>query len=194
MQALVVFLCLAISTAALGGIEVYRWIDAEGQVHYSDRPSPGADRVAIDVTPPGSTPVAGVSSAGSARAAGKKDSAAAAYDSLTIQAPGQDETLWNIGGQLDVAVVPQPALQQGHRLQLVLDGQTAAELEPGATRTSLSDVPRGQHTLEAKIQDQSGATLIQSAPVTFYVQQSSVARNPPVVNPPPPVVQPPIRP
>ncbi|MFZ1625330.1 MAG: DUF4124 domain-containing protein [Gammaproteobacteria bacterium] len=189
MQALVVFLCLAISTAALGGIEVYRWIDAEGQVHYSDRPSPGADRVAIDVAPAGSTPVAGASSAGSAQAAAKKDSAAAAYDSLTIQAPGQDETLWNIGGQLDVAVALQPPLQAGHRVQLLLDGQPVAELEPGTTQTRLSDVYRGQHTLMAKIQDESGSTLIQSAPVNFYVQQSSVARNPS-----PPVVQPPIRP
>lgn len=74
-------------------------------------------------------------------------------------------------------------------MQLLLDGQPVAELEPGTTQTRLSDVYRGQHTLMAKIQDESGSTLIQSAPVNFYVQQSSVARNPS-----PPVVQPPIRP
>ena len=189
MQALIVFLCLALPAAAFGGAEVYRWVDTDGQVHFSDRPSPGAERVAIDVTPPGSTTVAGASSSGSAPIAGQNASAATAYESLTIQSPEQEQTLWNIGGQLDVAVAPQPALQPGHRLQLVLDGQAVAELEPGTTRTRLSDVYRGQHTLLAKIQDASGATLIQSPPVTFYVQQRSVASNPPAVNPLPSVAQ-----
>ncbi len=176
------FLCLALSAAATGGVEVYRWVDDEGQVHYSDRPSPGADRVAIDVTPPGSTPVAGAPSPERTPAAARNRSIAAAYDSLTIQAPGQDETLWNIAGQLDVAVALQPSLQAGHRVQLLLDGRPVAELEPGATRTRLSDVYRGQHTLQGTIQDESGATLMQSAPVTFYVQQSALGTNP-VVNP-----------
>jgi len=176
------FLCLALSAAASGGVEVYRWVDDEGQVHYSDRPSPGADRVAIDVAPPGSTPVAGAPPPERRPAAARNQSVAAAYDSLTIQAPGQDETLWNIAGQLDVAVALQPPLQAGHRVQLLLDGRPVAELEPGATRTRLSDVYRGQHTLQGAIQDESGATLMQSAPVTFYVQQSALGTNP-VVSP-----------
>jgi hypothetical protein len=194
MQALVMFLCLVLPAAAFAGAEVYRWVDAEGQVHYSDRPSPGADLVAIDVTPAVSTPVAGVSSSARAPAVTRDVPAATAYDSLAIQAPGQDETLWNIGGQLDVAVALQPALQPGHRLQLILDGRMAAELDAGLTRTRLTEVYRGQHTLTAKIQDASGTTLIQSAPVTFYVQQSSVAKSLPLANPPPPVAQPRVRP
>ncbi len=175
-------LCLALSAAASAGVEVYRWVDDEGQVHYSDRPSPGADRVAIDVTPPGSTPVAGGTSPRRTPPAAPNQPVATAYDSLTIQVPGQDETLWNIAGQLDVAVALQPPLQAGHRVQLLLDGRPVAELEPGTTRTRLSDVYRGQHTLQGTIQDESGATLMQSAPVTFYVQQSALGTNP-VVNP-----------
>lgn len=194
MQVLLVFLCLALPAAATAGAEVYRWVDTEGQVHYSDRPSPGADLVVIDVAPVGTTPVAGVSSTGRLPVATRDTPVAAAYDSLAIQSPGQDETLWNIGGQLDVAVALQPALQAGHRLQLILDGQTVAELDAGVTRTRLTEVYRGQHTLIAKIRDASDTTLMQSAPVTFYVQQSSVARNPPVTNPPPPVAQPRVRP
>ena len=126
--------------------------------------------------------------------------AAPAYEALTIQAPGQDETLWNIEGQLDVAVAPQPALQAGHTIQLLLDGQTAAELEPGATRSQISDVVRGQHTLLARIQDEFGTTLMQSDPVTFYVQQGTQDRTnpqvnpPPVANPRPPIARPPVRP
>lgn len=193
MQALVMFLCFALPAAALGGAEVYRWVDAEGQVHYSDRPSEGADRVVLDIVPPSSSPVVASSTPGRTPSKAGNETAPG-YEALTIQAPGQDETLWNIEGQLDVAVAPQPALQAGHRIQLLLDGQTAAELEPGATRTRLSDVYRGQHTLLARIQDEFGTTLKQSEPVTFYVQQGTQQRTNPLVNPPPPVVQPRIRP
>lgn len=193
------FLCFALPAAVLGGAEVYRWVDAEGQVHYSDRPGEGADRVVLDIVPPSSSPAVAVSAPGR-KSSKAGNETAPGYEALTIQAPGQDETLWNIEGQLDVAVAPQPALQAGHRIQLLLDGQTAAELEPGATRTRLSDVYRGQHTLLARIQDEFGTTLKQSEPVTFYVQQGTQQRtnplvNPrPVVNPRPPVAQPRVRP
>ena len=187
------FLCFALPAAALGGAEVYRWVDAEGQVHYSDRPGEGADRVVLDIMPPSSSPAAAGSTPG--RTPPKVgNETAPGYAALTIQAPGQDETLWNIEGQLDVAVAPQPALQAGHTIQLLLDGQTAAELEPGATRTRLSDVYRGQHTLQARIRDEFGTTLKQSDPVTFYVQQGTQQRTNPLVNPPPPVARPRIRP
>ncbi len=187
------FLCFALPAAALGGAEVYRWVDAEGQVHYSDRPSEGADRVVLDIAPPSSSAAVASSSSGPTQPSAGNETAPA-YEALTIQAPGQDETRWNIEGQLDVAVAPQPALQAGHRIQLLLDGQTAAELEPGVTRTQLSDVYRGQHTLLARIQDEFGTTLMQSDPVTFYVQQGTQAKTNPQVNPRPPVAQPRIRP
>jgi hypothetical protein len=194
MQAIFMSLCLALPAAALGGAEVFRWVDAEGQVHYSDRPSPGADRVAIDVVSPGSSPAVAGSSRGSGQSGTKSEPTAAAYEALTIQAPAQDETLWNIEGQLDVAVASQPGLQPGHRIQLLLDGQTAAELEPGETRTRLSDVYRGQHTLLARIQDDFGTTLKQSEPVTFLVQQPSQQNPNRAVNPLPPVPRPRARP
>lgn len=114
----------------------------------------------------------------------ESEETAVAYEALSIQAPAQEETLWNIEGQLDVAVASQPGLQAGHRIQLLLDGQTAAELEPGETRTRLADVYRGQHTLMARIQDEYGTTLKQSEPVTFYVQQPSQQRANPQANPP----------
>lgn len=193
------FLCFALPAAASGGAEVFRWVDADGQVHYSDRPGEGADRVVLDVVPPSSSPAVASASPGPAKSKAGNETAPG-YEALTIQAPGQDETLWNIEGQLDVAVAPQPALQAGHRIQLLLDGQTAAELEPGATRSQLSDVYRGQHTLLARIQDEFGTTLMQSDPVTFYVQQATQdttnpqVNPPPVVNPRPPVVRPRPRP
>lgn len=187
-------LCLVLPAAVFGGAEVYRWVDAEGQVHYSDRPSPGADRVAIDVVPPSSSPPVASPSPGRSQSGTGSKETVVAYEALTIQAPAQDETLWNIEGQLDVAVASQPGLQAGHRIQLLLDGQTAAELEPGATRTRLPDVYRGQHTLLARIQDEFGTTLKQSEPVTFYVQQSSQQRANQTVNPLPPVPRPSVQP
>jgi hypothetical protein len=193
MQALFLFLCFALPAATLAGAEVYRWVDAEGQVHYSDRPGEGADRVILDIVPASPAPAVAGASPESTKSKARNETAPA-YEALTIQAPAQDETLWNIEGQLDVAVAPQPALQAGHRIQLLLDGQSAAELEPGITRSRLSDVYRGQHTLLARIQDEFGTTLMQSDPVTFYVQQGTQGKITPQVNPRPRVAQPRVRP
>jgi hypothetical protein len=176
---------------ALGGADVYRWVDADGVVHYSDRPRAGAERVVIQAAPgvrlappPASAPRPGVD-----------DQGYLPYKAVTIASPAQDEVLWNIEGQLDVAVTVNPPLQAGHTLQLFLDGQPAAILAPGTTGTRLSGVFRGGHTLVAEVLDTSGSSLFQSETLEFSVRQTSV-ENPvnPLIPPAPPTPQPRPRP
>jgi hypothetical protein len=96
--------------------------------------------------------------------------------------------LWNIEGQLDVTVSVDPPLQAGHQLQLYLDGEPVATLDPGNNQIRLSGVYRGAHTLEAEVLDQEGESLLRSDPLPFSVRQTSI-QNP--VNPlAPPAPQP----
>lgn len=49
-------LMLAAACLVWGGLataEVYRWVDEDGEVHYSDRPVQGSESVDVDVPPPG---------------------------------------------------------------------------------------------------------------------------------------------
>ncbi|MGH8399705.1 MAG: DUF4124 domain-containing protein, partial [Gammaproteobacteria bacterium] len=43
---LIILLLLAMTTFAQAD-QVYKWVDAQGNVHYSDKPHPGAQKVKI---------------------------------------------------------------------------------------------------------------------------------------------------
>jgi len=172
-----VFIFLAL---ALGSADVYRWVDADGQEHYSDRPQSGAERITITVSPPASGPAS--SSRNVSADAPDSESAApiTGYESLTVTRPAQEQVLWNIEGQLDVAASVQPTLQPGHGLRFHLDGRTMLA-EPGESQTRFSEVFRGEHTLRVDVVDALGRTLISSPMTRFYVRQTAIPR--PVATP-----------
>ena len=167
----------ALLALALGSADVYRWIDADGQVHFSDQPQSGAERITINVSPPASSPGAGSSPNASSQFGDQTPATAVGYQSLTITSPAQDQVLWNIEGQLDVAAVVQPALQPGHVLRFYLDGRTEAAA-PGETRIQFPEVFRGEHTLRVEIADESGITLVSSPMSRFFVRQTSIINAP----------------
>lgn len=96
-----------------------------------------------------------------------------AYTSLVITQPAAEETIHDNTGTLAVELTLSPALQieQGHRIKLLLDG-TAMPVT-GTTSLTLTEIDRGAHTLQAAVEDQSGAVLIVSEPVSFYMWRAS---------------------
>lgn len=178
MQLLSVFLALA-----LGSADVYRWVDADGQAHYSDRPQSGAERITITISPPTGSPAQTGGGNASTQSAGEESPAlVTGYESLSITTPSQDQVLWNIEGQLDVAAAVQPALQPGHALEFHLDGRTTAA-KPGATQARFPDVFRGEHALRVDVVDAAGRSLISSPTTRFSVRQTSIADPPPARRP-----------
>lgn len=159
-------------SASVQAADIYRWVDATGQVHYSDQWQPGAEKIRIEAAPGFSAPT--TRRAASEPGAGTKPAQASAlYESLVITSPAQEEVLWNIEGQLQVAVQVSPSLRPGHELLLYLDGK-AQEMPPGSTAARLTDVFRGVHTLRVEVLDESGEVLIESDPTTFAVRQTSL--------------------
>jgi len=162
---------LLVTTPVLAA-DIYRWVDATGQVHYSDQWQPGAEKIRIEAAP-------GYSAPPPRRAIGEPDAGKAPaqagprYDSLVITSPAQEEVLWNIEGQLQVSVQVSPSLRPGHELRLYLDGK-AQDLPPGSTTARLTDVFRGVHMVRAEVLDESGEVLIESDPTTFAVRQTSI--------------------
>jgi hypothetical protein len=165
-----IFLAVLVAVPA-GATEVYRWVDANGQTHYSDQWQPGAEKVRIEQSPVYSAPAArpGAKTTGSSQPA----AAGPRYDSLEILSPAQEEVLWNIGGQVRVALQLTPALRTGDVLRLFLDGEPQ-EVAAGSMSAELTDVARGVHTLKATVTNEAGKTLIESDPTTFVVRQTSI--------------------
>lgn len=166
---------LLAAAAAPAAEEIYRWVDEDGVVHYSDQPHPGAERLVIESAPAPDTRTPPRTDAGQRPAATSQSEAPpdepAGYDSLAVSRPSAEETLWNIGGTLEVTLDLQPSLQPGHRVRVYFDGETR---DVSGTRFTLDDVFRGVHNIQAEVLDADGNVMIRSEPNRFYVQQTSV--------------------
>lgn len=170
MRRWLIFICMSLATAA--GAATYKWTDASGQVHYSDRPMPGA--VEIDLRPiQGYTaPPRAVQPMAAAQPAAP-ETATEAYTRIEVLSPEQQETLWNIEGTLPVQVVLEPALQAGHRFGVYLDGQLI-DLNSTNPQLSVPEVYRGVHSLQAVVLDARGTPVVRSLAVVFQVMQTSI--------------------
>ena len=170
---LVTSLIAAAATAA----PAWTWVDESGQRHFSDRPVPGATRIDLPETQtftgaraPRAAPA---ESAAAPASSGPQERPAQPYTAFNIVSPSHQQTLWNIGGNLNMQLEIQPALQPGHRLDAILDGEHI-EIRARGTSLSIPNVFRGTHTIQAVIVDESGREVVRSLAITVNVQQTSI--------------------
>lgn len=180
-------LALALLPAATALAEVYRWVDEQGIVHFSDEPTAGAELVPLK-----SPAVVSLPSPAQGTARGEKapqdddDVQDAAYKALKITAPSEGEIIFQTLPVVNVAFELSPALQVGqdHRVLIVFDGEPVAETRDSTA--TVADVLPGPHTASVQVLDAEGRRLIGSPPVSFFVRRRSAIAgpNPPGVNPP----------
>ena len=182
--ATIIVLSSLLLAAAAAAQQVYRWVDEDGVVHYSDQPPPNDGAQAIDIEVP-----PGISNPSRAIAAGERPRPARSrerddetptetiggYRNAAITEPESQEVLWNIATRLPVAMRLEPALAGSHRIQWLLDGEPIGE-PVSSLRTTLEPVYRGTHTLTATVVNADGNTVYSTDPLTFYVQQATVFR------------------
>lgn len=167
----------ALGVSAAQATPVYRSVDAQGNVTFSDRPVgekvdvgtvntiPGQPRETNDRRAP---PDAAIEAEADAA------SSFTAYQRLTIAAPGNEATLpTGAAGDTKVRVAVTPELRETDKLRIVLDGEVSGPARH-ATTFSVTELVRGEHTLRAEVVDSEGRVRQRSAPVTLYVQRASV--------------------
>lgn len=162
-----------LATAAVFA-DVWRWVDENGVVHFSDTPVEGAERV--DVSEASRTTGARVFTrapalASQARPGQAEEEQPFKYESLAIASPAAEETLWNIEGILNVSLALSPGLQSGHQVRVYFDGTPQLV---NSTSFTIEEVWRGVHNIQAEVLDETGRLMIRSQPNRFYVQQNTV--------------------
>ncbi len=177
MRALVI-ICLAVFASVAGATTLYRWVDEDGVVHFSDKAQPGAEIVELSsaqtFTPP---PVP-------QRAQPQEEEAPPTYDMFEIAEPVEDKVYWNLEGSFGASLRLRPSLRAGHSIYFYIDGLRIDGLSTRSLNVTLPEVFRGTHTMTASIADRTGAVLVQTDPVTFHVRQTSI-QNPNNPNAPP---------
>lgn len=167
----IVVLLLAI-VAGLAWADVYKTVDKDGRVIYTDKPtSDNAQKVElreINTVPsppplPQSTPVESFQS----------QTAAISYK-IGIISP-RNELIIPVGQRdLAIAVKVEPKLQPGHLLVYFMNGELLEETE--MTNIIVKDAPRGIHTLVVEAIDANGQSLGTSAPVSVSLMRPIVKK------------------
>lgn len=164
------FPVLLILLSASVQADVYKSVDENGEVIFSDQPTPNAQRMKLPELPTyKALPVPGFSSSP------KPAPAASPYDSLKIVAPENDATIRDNQGVVRVEVALEPPLmrKQGHKIQFYLNGEPHG-IPVATTSISFSNLDRGSYTLTTSVVDASGAVLMTSDPVVFHLHRESV--------------------
>lgn len=160
---------LLLSLAALPQ-DIYRWVDKNGVVHYSDQPgAPNAEL--IELAEPGNTyepdPSLGDTSKPDA-----DQPEMARYDSLTIVSPTPDQSFF--GGDVSVPVTAEigGTLQPDHSLVFFVNGNRT-ETADGQSIV-LTNLERGTHFLRASILDRNGQPVITSQQIAIHIRRPSI--------------------
>ena len=172
MESRSIFILLGLLATAAVSADVWRWIDDDGVVHFSDTPQKGAELV--DVSESSRSTGARVyrnAAPNSSDDAATPTEQAFKYESLSISSPGAEETLWNIEGTLSVSLSLSPGLQAGHQVRVYFNGEPRLV---NSTSFTIDEVYRGVHNLQAEVLDATGRMMIRSAGNRFYVQQNTV--------------------
>jgi Domain of unknown function (DUF4124) len=153
--------------------ELWTWRDANGVVHFSDTPGPGATRV--DLVVPGAPSGGATAPAPATASAVAKPPAApgTTYNRLEIWQPENGASFFEADATVSVRLRSDPAVAEGHSLRLYLDGK----LVEGAENTldyTLASLERGAHSITATISDAQGNEKIRSQPVVFHLKQNTI--------------------
>ena len=151
---------------------VYKWTDADGVVHFSDQPVPGAEKIVTD----GGSSRGIMNTAAPSALPAETPKAATRLEStrISIASPTPDQTFSGSEVMYASAEVD-PELQPGGPISISwsLNGSPAAEGE-GSTHFALPDLPRGVYTLSATLTDTASGATKSADPVTFNVLRPSV--------------------
>ncbi len=170
METRPILLLVALLASAASASDIYKWVDEDGVIHFSDQPREGAERVTLQPANVVRPPVRPVQRTDEPAAA--QPEAPFRYEKLEVVSPAAEETLWNIEGVLNVSLALTPGLQEGHQVRVYHNGQP--QIVSG-TSFQLQEVWRGVHNLQAEVIDANGQMVIRSQPNRFYVQQNTVA-------------------
>ncbi|MDH5710402.1 MAG: DUF4124 domain-containing protein [Gammaproteobacteria bacterium] len=178
------FLSLLLLLMALSAqAEIYKGTDSDDQTTYSDQPLPGS--VIIPTPSPNTIQMPRPEPR---KPVERPVIESSPYTQFSIISPANDETIRDNTGNIPVSFLIEPELdiERGHRINVYLDGQVAVS---NGTELTLPVVNagRGAHTINARVIDGKGKTLISSSVITIHIKRFSIQHKKPTGTPPGPI-------
>lgn len=181
-----IILTLTLSLAVAGTVaaQVYKTVDEDGNVTYTDQP-PNDGSAPIELrplsiieTPEYAKPAAAEPESETAEA-GKEMSLKYLrknYADFAIIAPQAEETVWQPENVITVAWNTRYQLQPGMQVTVYVDG--VAQTTTSEQIIPLAALDRGEHTVTAELKDAQNRRIATAEPVTFFVRRPGLYNRP----------------
>jgi len=150
--------------------EVYRNVDAQGNVTFSDEPSKGAEAVKVKPVTTITLPKPqNVRETDKLREDVKREGSV--YESVSFTYPENEQAFYSGSGDVRFDMRSTPGLEPGHKYEVTLDGQPVGQSTSGSV--NVSNVYRGTHNAGIHIVDKNGVQIKTGSPVRFTVHRPS---------------------
>ena len=163
------FLLTALVFASTAGAVLYKGVDAEGNVVYSDKPFDDAEKF----TPP---PIS-VMDAAKAKVDGKpaeeKKPVEFKYISFDIASPANNQTIRN-QSEVAVSLKLKPGLntEKNHSIWMLVNGKPVVK-NAQSLSLQVGRLNRGANELQAQIRDAQGKIVVRTRTTVVFVHQTS---------------------
>lgn len=187
-KGLIIVLGFALAALVASGpvtAQVYKVVDENGNVTYTDQPPPDGTApmvlpeisiVETDEVPSYADPIENAAGNGGDEDGDKSPrELRRMYRDFRILTPGSEETYWGTGNTVVVSWGADAPYEPGMVVSVVVDGE-ARDADPMGNLPVTLD--RGEHQVYAVLRDDRGRRIVTSPTVTFYVQQGSRFINP----------------
>ena len=152
--------------------EMYKWVDEDGNIVYSDTPKEGAEEVKVPelIT----TPAIKVDKPKKTEDK-KPEEQPKPYKKFSIASPENDAIVRDNTGNITLALDIEPALQTqfGHSISYLLDGSVVAKNLKSSSYT-YTNIDRGSHNLSAVLKNKQGKTIKTTRPITVHLKRHSI--------------------
>ena len=167
------YLAMLLAVPLAVSAQIYRSVDEQGNVVFSDQPpAAGTEGEKVELPPVNTTPAPEPRPDPAPEEELEEEPAAPEYG-VAITEPANETTIPMGPGNFSVSGVVRPSLAAGHLLQLKMDGEPWGEPQ-ASPAWSLTNVFRGAHDITIAVVDGDGEQLATSEPVRVYVLRPSV--------------------
>ncbi len=165
---------LLIFNCAIGFSEVYKWIDDEGKVHYTNKPHKKATKVELSPFTVYGKKIKKEEKKGVLNQNQDNNKNTSEYSVIEIIEPKEDAVLRSDTGEIKVQIKLTPTLGEGHKRHLILDNTVPPEIIMPANSAILNGIERGRHQFVLEIKNTDGKVVAKSKPRHFTLRKALI--------------------